>query len=65
MTTYDKIKNMTLEELAQFIGRIHGSDIWCTQCTERYEDCYNEETNQSHCVEFALEFLKSEEGLGK
>ena len=59
-SNFDRIKAMSIEELAKTLGKLHGSDIWCEKCTELYFSCYNEQTQKSNCEEFAKQWLQAE-----
>ena len=59
-TNYEKIKNMTVDEMGILLGKIHGNEYWCEQCSQENEDCFDEKTQDCNCIKYAKQWLLSE-----
>ena len=67
MTNYDRIKAMSVEEMAKFIDT-HNDDLggkicfwYCEKTTgSKYKCPYNEEERDKRCIECVKQWLKSE-----
>ena len=60
VTNYEKIKNMTVDEMGSLLGKIHGNEYWCEQCSQENEDCFDEKTQDCNCIKYAKQWLLSE-----
>lgn len=41
MNNYEKIKNMSVDEMAEVFDEYYGRDDFCTRCINLYSDCYD------------------------
>ena len=57
MTNYERIKNMSIEEMAQFINYIEGVTCWC--CNYTGHSCGNGNEPEI-CVSEIKKYLESE-----
>jgi len=54
MTNYEKIRNMSIEEMAKFLYNLTGSNERCQLCAFKTPDC------GAYCVKGFLEYLRQE-----
>ena len=66
-TNYDRIRNMSVEEMAKYIDDYDdrlGGEICCWYCEKttgkKYRCPYGEEERDSKCIECIIEWLNSE-----
>ena len=57
MNNYEKIKNYSIEEMAEFLG----SKTICQRCEDFFGECiYGNTASNDVCIESMLNLLKSE-----
>jgi hypothetical protein len=55
MTNYEKIKSMSIEEMAYFIDKLNYINGICEHCEYQYKDC-----STISCISALEQWLKSE-----
>ena len=65
-TNYNRIRNMSVEELAKFIDEygLFSADICYSHCEKttgnKYKCPYDEKNRDEHCIDCVIEWLNSE-----
>lgn len=59
MTNYERIKSMSVEEMAKKIFE-YGSTYVCTLCKNCYEKSICEKAKGTDCIQYITEWLESE-----